>query len=55
MLCFFLCTSIGKRTECQLKSSTVRELLSCGTHPKQEIHEVDSQENITLLKRIDNS
>ena len=34
---------------CQLKGSTVREFLSCGTHPKQERQEVDSQENITLV------
>ena len=40
---------------CQLKGWTVREYLSCGTHPKQDRQEVDSQENITLLKRKDNS
>ena len=40
---------------CQLKGSTVREFLLCETHPKQDRQEVDNQENITLLKRKDNS
>ena len=38
-----------------IKNSTVREILSFGTHPEQERQEVDKQENITHLKRKDNS
>ena len=30
------------------KNSTVREILSFGTHSKQERQELDKQENITL-------
>ena len=40
---------------CQLKGSIDTEFLLCGTHPKQERQEVDSQEIITLLKGKDNS
>ena len=45
----------SKRIVYQLKGSTVSEYLSYGTHSKQDRQEVDSQENITLLKRKDNS
>ena len=36
-------------TLCQLKGSTVLEILKCGTHPKEEKQEEDSKENTTLL------
>ena len=36
---------------CQLKGSTVLEILTCGTHPKQERQDIDRLENMTILNK----